>query len=75
MYSPDKSNRYFDTLMDGPNTCGLGVGDVVVIEAHVLYSSVASWFDPRGTLFFFDLSLLQLLNDINAPIMCLRMLL
>ena len=41
MYSPDKSKRYFDTLMNGPDTCGPGVGDVVVMEDHVLYSLVA----------------------------------
>ena len=41
MYSPDKSKGYFDTLMDGLDTCGLGVGDVVVMQDRVLYSSVA----------------------------------
>jgi len=46
MCSLDTSKRYFDILMGGPDTCGLGVGLYYVVQLvvamadHVLYASV-----------------------------------
>ena len=51
MYSPDKSKGYFDTLIDGPDTCGPGVSDVVVMGHHMLYSSLHG--SIRGAVFSF----------------------
>ena len=57
---------------------GLGVGGVVVMEYHVLHFSVGHWFGPQCSQFFsfliLDLSSLPMLNDINSPIICLRMM-